>query len=86
MSIRAKFRVHSVVPLEGTDPGQTVRLHPVYSGSEENKSFSKWTPTGEVSMTITNPAALGFFEAGKEFYLDFTPAVAPDAAPAEPGE
>lgn len=80
-AIRAKFRVHSVE--QHSDEGQTVKLHPVYSGSEENKSFSKWTPSGELSMSITNPAALGFFAEGQEYYLDITPADPPAEDPAE---
>ena len=72
MSVRAKFRVHSVTPT--SSESQSVALHPVYSGSEENKSFSKYTPSGELRMDISNPALIGFFEPGKEYYLDITPA------------
>lgn len=43
----------------------------------ENASFSKYTPSGQISMSITNPNAFGFFAQGAEFYVDFTPAAAP---------
>lgn len=75
MSIRAKFRVHSVS--QENAESQSVRLHPVYTGSDENKSFSKFTPSGELQMSITNPAAQGFFVNGREYYLDITPADPP---------
>lgn len=69
MNIRAKFQCTSV---EKFDVQEDVTLHPVVGGSNENKSFSKWTPSGSLLMTITNPTALGFFEVGKEYYLDIT--------------
>lgn len=41
---------------------------------DENKEWSKWTPSGSLSMSITNPAALEQFVVGKDYFLDFTPA------------
>lgn len=49
-----------------------VKLAPVYG--DENKPWSEATPQGQLSMTITNPAAIEVFELGKAFFLDFTPA------------
>ncbi len=69
MTILAKFKVGST-----TDFGNEnleVKMTPVIGGSEENKSFSKYTPSGEVRLHITNPDVLGFFEAGKEYYVEF---------------
>lgn len=51
-----------------------VGMRPVYNDSEENKRWSKWTPSGQVQLTITNPDAEHWFERGKEYYVDFTPA------------
>jgi hypothetical protein len=52
-----------------------VRLMAVYDdGVEENKSWSKYTPNGNLSMTITNQAAIDAFELGKSYFVDFTPA------------
>lgn len=39
-----------------------------------NGSWSKWTPSGDLSISITNPAAHGKFVDGEEYFLDFTPA------------
>ena len=47
----------------------------MYTGSEENKEFFKWTPGGTVQFNVMNLAAAANFEIGKEYYLDFTPAV-----------
>jgi len=41
-------------------------------GSDENNTFAKWTPSASVKMTITNPALVGKFTQGQEFYVDFT--------------
>lgn len=73
MSVRAKFRVHSVL-----DFGQSkeVSMGPVYEGSlgdnEENKRFTKATPNGTLKMTVDNPYAADQFAPGQEWFLDFT--------------
>jgi hypothetical protein len=67
MSVRAKFRCN------GNKDG-SVSLQAVTTGSEENKTFWKYTPAGSISLSITNPDAVNQFEAGKEYYVDFTPA------------
>lgn len=69
MTILAKFKVGSTTNF-GND-NLEVKMTPVTSGSDENKSFSKYTPTGDIRMHITNPEVLGFFEAGKEYYVEF---------------
>lgn len=79
-TIRSKFYTTHV---EKFNTGEFVNLSAVVSGSEENKSFSEATPSGNLAMSITNPDALGFFEEGKEYYLDITPAV-PQEAEAAP--
>ncbi|MBT9370288.1 hypothetical protein [Rhizobium sp. CSW-27] len=77
-SVRAKFFVsdirHSEVP--GADPYALVTLMPVYGSygdGKDNESWSRWTPSGQVQMSITNPKAIDAFEKGKAYYLDFTP-------------
>ena len=71
-NIRAKFKVDLVT--KHAYGGEEVQLSAVYGEANENASFSKATPVGKHSMTITNEAAQGFFVAGREYYLDFTPA------------
>ncbi len=43
-------------------------------GSDENNTYATWTPTAELKMSITNPALIGKFTVGEEFYVDFTKA------------
>ena len=67
MSVRAKFKC--------TDNNESsVTLQAVTSGSPENESFFEATPNGQIRMSIVNDAALKQFEAGKEYYVDFSPA------------
>jgi len=74
--MRAKFQTNSV-----TDFGygsKEVKLSAVYAMSEEknkeDNQFSKATPSGEIRMMISNPAALDFIQPGKKYYVDFTEA------------
>lgn len=71
--IRAKFQCQSVTNYGGSEE---VRLTPVVGadGNEENKSFSKYTPSGELKMLIDNLDTRGFFIPNKEYYLDITKA------------
>lgn len=72
MTVRAKFKVVKVTETEGGL--KTANLQPVMGGSDENKEFFKWTPTGAIDLGTMNPAAADQFTPGKEFYVDFTPA------------
>ena len=54
--------------------GTTVEMLPVTSGSSENESFYRYTPSGKVELGTVNEAAANSFEIGKQYYLDFTPA------------
>lgn len=72
--VRAKFVCDAVSNNEEYQQ-KNVSLIPVIDGSEENKSFSKYTPAGSVQLTISHETkASDFFEEGKEYYLDFTKA------------
>lgn len=71
MSVRAKVTCNGV-------NGNEVSFRTVYESDaakdSENARFTKATPWGEIRMGIDNPAALTQFEAGKEYYVDFSPA------------
>lgn len=41
-------------------------------GHDEDNSYAKFTPTGELTLTIANPDLIGKIEPGTKFYLDFT--------------
>lgn len=72
--VRAKFKCDSV-----TDYGhqKSVSLSAVTTGSEENKSFAKYTPNGSMQISIDKETTAGnLFQAGKEYYIDFSEAEA----------
>ena len=80
--IRAKFAVTSIHEQycgldkdKKTSTIHTVELQPIYSSDStgENKAFWDATPTGKLTMTLTNKTAIEHFTTGKEFYLDFIP-------------
>lgn len=74
MSVRAKFIVYSLKQLEGaSEPTIAVRLQAALDG-DENKSWAKYTPHGDINITISNPAAAEQFEVGRSYFVDFTPA------------
>lgn len=68
-SLIAKFKVGSVTDFGNNN--HEVKMTPVVSGSEENKSFSMYTPSGDCRLHITNPNAIGFFVASDEVYVIF---------------
>lgn len=82
MGIRCKFVCSEVARTQAggvNDDGtpataERVKLHAVYDSKESNKAWSRWTPSGNFEVLITNPAAHGQFEPGKEYYLDVVPA------------
>ncbi|KAA0686021.1 hypothetical protein DTW90_34615 [Neorhizobium sp. P12A] len=75
--VRAKFRVMNIDAAQNADPNNvfvTIRMIPVWEHDGVNKAWSKATPSGELKISITNPAAIDKFDLGKEYFLDFTPA------------
>jgi hypothetical protein len=57
-----------------TNTDAQLSFAPVYSGSEENKEFFKYTPGGDFSIYTVNLDVASHFEMGKEYYVDFSPA------------
>lgn len=43
-------------------------------GLDEDNTFAKFSPSGELSLTVANPALLGKFNPGEAYYIDFTKA------------
>lgn len=43
-----------------------------FDPGNENKSFWEATPSGEITLTITNPEAAFKFVPGTAYYVDFT--------------
>lgn len=81
MSVQAKVRcignsTPSWIP-DGTEADhRIVRFTPVYDDNPEHPNFewSKYTPSGYIELTVSNPDAFGKFEVGSEYLLTFEPA------------
>lgn len=73
-TVRAKFLCHAVKKvMSSPEPySYSYEFSAVTSGSEENKAFWKWTPSGSITL---NAIRDDLFEVGKEYYVDFTPFV-----------
>lgn len=75
MSVRAKFKCQSkVMHGEGNQQYAALSFNASYGEGKDNKDWSRWTPSGSLTMSITNPSAFDWFEVGKEYYLDFSEA------------
>lgn len=68
-TLLAKFKVGSVTNYGNNNV--RANLSAVTNTSEENKTFSIYTPSASVEIHITNPDALDFFEAGQEYVCEF---------------
>lgn len=73
MTVRCKFIVDSVTK---TRYGSAiVKMSPVTTGSEENKKFWEYTPSGSFEISTVKDSVVEQFEVGKEYYFDISKAV-----------
>lgn len=70
MNVRAKFQVRSIKHMTGGLA--EVELLAVHGA--DNRTWSKWTPSGVMSLSITNSAATEQFVPGKCVFIDFSEA------------
>jgi hypothetical protein len=75
MNVRAKFKVVSVTHFEN-DQAQ-IKLAAIHGN--DNRSWSKWTPSGDLTMSCTNPEATKQFIVGSCVFLDFSEAPAKES-------
>jgi hypothetical protein len=73
--MRAKMKVADMSITETSDRVHMLAVskpegYPA-DGSDEDNTFALWTPQGELTITINNPALLGKLRPGKKLYLDF---------------
>lgn len=40
-------------------------------GADEDNTYARFSPSGEITLTIANPALVGVIEPGRKFYIDF---------------
>ena len=76
MKVRAKFRCVEAKQTVSTgawgSPQPKDAVYVVFNAciGQGNEEWSKWTPSGQLSMNITNPDLLNHFVVGKDYYLD----------------
>jgi hypothetical protein len=97
--MRAKFYINKIVTHRAGDEsiwGETLYMTPVCpstfgaNGEHEDNDFHRYTPSGSLEITISNPNLYGKFKEGEKYYLDFTladlPAEIPPASETEQAE
>lgn len=80
--IRAKMYVNEVkrcADSTGEISQEEIKLNAVY-GKEgtANNQWSKYTPSGSLSMVISNPGAFGKILPGQYFFIDLVPTTKED--------
>jgi hypothetical protein len=43
-------------------------------GLDEDNTYAKFSPSGQLTLTVANPVLFGKFNPGEKYYLDFTKA------------
>jgi hypothetical protein len=79
--MRAKMEVTSVSD-GGNKSVENIAMQAVTSsnkpygpqGENEDNTYARYTPSGTLTLSITNPNLIGKFKIGQKFYLDFTEA------------
>ena len=72
--MRAKFQVDNVEILGAY---QQVTMRAVCdggfgpNGESEDNTYARWTPSGTLTIGITNPALHNKIRVGQKFYMDF---------------
>lgn len=75
--MRAKMLVQSVEMFQHLN---RVKMTAVCSkgfgpkGESEDNTYARHTPSGQITLDITNPDLLGKLAPGQKFYVDFTEA------------
>jgi len=85
VKIRAKFRVAQVLPYKNENGQTTLEHWEMYAvggngvrhgypedGSDEDNTFSKWTPNAHLTMDVQNPNLFGMLKVNDKYYVDFT--------------
>jgi hypothetical protein len=75
MTVRLKFKCTKKTEVHCANPADNyfeLEFNPVTGGSDENKTFWKWTPTGQIKFNTLNMDAAKEFTAGYDYYFDIT--------------
>lgn len=70
VSSRAKFVCNSVKDMGWS---QEAALTAVYAnGKPEDNEFAAATPSGQITINVSNPALKGFFKPQRNYYFDIS--------------
>ena len=73
MAVRAKFRLNEIRQNAYNPTVRTFVFHPVSAdGTPENDRFNKYSPSGEFTIMVDNPAVIEQWKLGDYYYADFT--------------
>jgi hypothetical protein len=72
--VRCKLTVTNVSEMfhNSVKQQETVSFSAIYSENKEDNSFSKYTPSGNAELVITNYNVFGFFKNGEKYFFDIT--------------
>lgn len=74
---RCKFRLTQISLYKSEPKGvatKTYKFTACYDPTiPEDQRFAKYTPTGEVTIVVDNPAAEEMFVHGTDYYFDISP-------------
>ena len=76
MTIQARFKLVEIRRMANTEETAEFKFNAAYNDGKGNESWSKATPSGQITITVTNPSAIAAFELGKEYQLTFAPVAA----------
>jgi hypothetical protein len=63
-TVTARFYVSEINYNQPHEPDSAkVALRPAYNNGQGNEAWSKATPSGDISLQISNPSAVAFFDA-----------------------
>lgn len=73
MQVVAKFKLEKITNHANYPENTDLEFNAVYSSDPktENYTWSKYTPSGTLKMSVTNPDAVEYFELGKSYTLTF---------------
>lgn len=82
MNMRCKLYIESIKQYgqNGQVTQEEIQFRAITSGKQnadgvsEDNTFSKYTPSADFRMSVTNPALIGQFKPGQKFYFDTTEA------------
>lgn len=82
-TMRAKFTVSEVAIIKPSHPQalpcQKITMYPVTNskygenGENEDNTFARYTPSGEIRLQVTNPELMDKINPGETYYIDFSP-------------